>query len=244
MARDAASLGDDSSSSGFSSDEDMADVGLKRDGFLLHGHPLRVERSKPPPTSASTPSKPSGGEGFWKPDPLTLYIGDLNREGSKDQVTEEQLQVALQQSMQAAGELVVVTRVSILKDRHGKRKNYGLVEVAESSQATFCLANVAALQSKLGDQVTMKPSRFSISHILEQQEKQKQKQRQSSSKVGSQPHAKPSTRLALPSTGSTTSLMPRALRRKLAAQDNTAKNVSAAVTPKSNEDFRKMLFNK
>ncbi|ETI35021.1 hypothetical protein L914_17870 [Phytophthora nicotianae] len=226
------------------SDDAGVEEGLKRDGFLLHGHPLRVERSKPPPTSASTPSKPSGGEGFWKPDPLTLYIGDLNREGSKDQVTEEQLQVALQQSMQAAGELVVVTRVSILKDRHGKRKNYGLVEVAESSQATFCLANVAALQSKLGDQVTMKPSRFSISHILEQQEKQKQKQRQSSSKVGSQPHAKPSTRLALPSTGSTTSLMPRALRRKLAAQDNTAKNVSAAVTPKSNEDFRKMLFNK
>ncbi|KAG2782237.1 hypothetical protein PC129_g6656 [Phytophthora cactorum] len=234
------------------SDDTGVEAGIKRDGVLLHGHPLRVERSKPPPTSASTAAKPSTGEGFWKTDPLTLYVGDLNREGSKDQVTEEQLQVALQQSMQAAGELVVVTRVAILKDRHGKRKNYGLVEVAESSQAAFCLANAAALRAKLGDQVTMKPSRFSITHILEQQEKQhKQKQQRkagAASKEKNAPHARPSTRLALPSSGSTTSLMPRALRRKLAAQNNVPKtdlsSSTATVTPKSNEDFRKMLFNK
>ncbi|OWZ04447.1 hypothetical protein PHMEG_00023650 [Phytophthora megakarya] len=156
-------------------DDAGVEAGLKRNGSLLDGHPLRVERSKPPPTSASTPANKSpGGESFWKTDPLTLYIGNQNREGSKEQVTEEQLQKTLQQAMQSAGELVVVTRVSILKDRHGKLKNYGLVEVAEPSQVTFCLDHVGALQEKLGEQVTMKPSRFSISHILDQQEKQQE----------------------------------------------------------------------
>ncbi|KAK1942703.1 Squamous cell carcinoma antigen recognized by T-cells 3 [Phytophthora citrophthora] len=229
-------------------DDAGVEAGLKKDGFLLHGHPLRVERSKPPPTSASTPS--AKAESFWKTDPLTLYVGDLNREGSKQQVTEEQLQVALQQSMQSAGELVVVNRVSILKDRHGKLKNYGLVEVAEPSQVAFCLANVTALQGQLGEQVTMKPSRFSITHILEQQEKQhKQKQQRKAgaapNKGTNAPHARPSTRLNLPSSGSATSLMPRALRRKLAAAPKTTEPSEAAikVTPKSNEDFRKMLFN-
>ncbi|KAH7487878.1 Squamous cell carcinoma antigen recognized by T-cells 3 [Phytophthora ramorum] len=246
-------------------DDAGVEAGLKRDGFLLHGHPLRVERSKPPPSSASTPAGKSaqGGEGFWKTDPLTLYVGALNREGSKEQVTEQQLQESLQQAMHSLGELVVVTRVSILKDRHGTLKNYGLVEVAEPSQAAFCLANVAALQSKLGEQVTTKPSRFSIAHILEQQEKQqKQKQQRKAgtfaptgrggagNKGGANaPHARPSTRLALPSSGSATSLMPRALRRKLAAQDSATKAktdsaTATTVTPKSNEDFRKMLFNK
>ncbi|KAL3664270.1 hypothetical protein V7S43_010597 [Phytophthora oleae] len=229
-------------------DDAGVEAGLKKDGSLLHGHPLRVERSKPPPTSASTPS--AKAEGFWKTDPLTLYVGDLNREGSKQQVTEEQLQVALQQSMQSAGELVVVNRMSILKDRHGKLKNYGLVEVAEPSQVTFCLANVAALQQQLGEQVTMKPSRFSITHILEQQEKQhKQKQQRKSgaaaNKGANAPHARPSTRLNLPSSGSATSLMPRALRRKLATAATKVESSEAAgsVIPKSNEDFRKMLFN-
>lgn len=225
------------------SDDAGVETGLKRDGALLHGHPLRVERSKP---SVSTPVNTSR-EGFWKPDPLTLYIGNLNRDGSKDQISEEQLQVALQRAMQTAGQVVVVTRVSILKDRHGKRKNYGLVQVAESCQAAFCLANVIALEAELGDQVTMKPSRFSIAHILEQQDKQ-HKQKQQRKAGGDVPHVKPSTRLALPPTGSTTSLMPRALRRKLAAKDNATKTEPAAgtapVTPKSNEDFRKMLFNK
>lgn len=220
-------------------------AGLKKDGFLLHGHPLRVERSKPPPTSASTP--PTKAEGFWKTDPLTLYVGDLNREGSKQQVTEEQLQVALQQSMQSAGELVVVNRVSILKDRHGKLKNYGLVEVAEPSQVAFCLANVAVLQQQLGEQVTMKPSRFSITHILEQQHKQKQQRKSGPAvnKGANAPHARPSTRLNLPSSGPATSLMPRALRRKLATAPKKTERSEAAgtVTPKSNEDFRKMLFN-
>ncbi|KAG7385126.1 Squamous cell carcinoma antigen recognized by T-cells 3 [Phytophthora pseudosyringae] len=248
------------------SDDAGVEAGLKMDGVLLHGHPLRVERSKPPPTSASTAAgKSSGGESFWKTDPLTLYIGNLNRVGSKEQVTVEQLQASLQQAMQTAGELVVVNRVSILKDRHGKLKNYGLVEVAEPPQVAFCLANVAALQAKLGEQVTMKPSRFSIAHILEQQEKQQmQKQQRKSGAAGSAgrggaasksanaPHTRPSTRLALPSSGSAISLMPRALRRKLAAQNNAPKTEPAEAaastanvpTPKSNEDFRKMLFNK
>ncbi|GMF10412.1 unnamed protein product [Phytophthora lilii] len=249
-------------------DEVGVEAGLKRDGFLLHGHPLHVERSKPPPASASTPANQPAKQGFWKTDPVTLYVGDLNREGIKEQVTEEQLQTSLQQAMQAAGKLVVVNRVSILKNRHGKLKNYGLVEVAEPSQTEFCLSNAAALQVKLGDQVTMKPSRFSITHILEQQEKQqKQKQQRKSgastsdnrgaaaNKGANAPHTRPSTRLALPTTRSATSLMPRALRRKLAAQANTASKESneasgaesssaATVTPKSNEDFRKMLFNK
>ncbi|GMF28695.1 unnamed protein product [Phytophthora fragariaefolia] len=245
-------------------DEEGVVAGLKRDGALLHGHPLRVERSKPPPTSASTPAaKPASSQGFWKTDPVTLYVGDLNREGSKDQLTEEQLQAALQLAMQSAGQLVVVKRVSILKDRHGKLKNYGLVEVAEPSQAEFCLANVYSLQEKLGEQVTIKPSRFSITHILEQQEKQqKQKQQRKpsatsrgagASQGANAPHARPSTRLALPLSGSATSLMPRALRRKLAAQSSATKTEptdaesttsATTVTPKSNEDFRKMLFNK
>ncbi|KAE8898681.1 hypothetical protein PF005_g3209 [Phytophthora fragariae] len=251
------------------SNEAGVEEGLKQDGCLLHGHPLRVERSKPPPTSASTPGgKPAASQGFWKTDPVTLYVGYLNRDDSKDLVTEEQLHASLQQAMQSAGQLVVVTRVSILKDRYGKLKNYGLVEVAEPSQVEFCLANAPALQAKLGEQVTMKPSRFSIAHILEQQEKQqKQKQQRKSSvsasagrdggvpvgKGANAPHARPSTRLNLPSSGSATSLMPRALRRKLVAQSNATKTESlgaeasataATVTPKSNEDFRKMLFNK
>ncbi|KAG6623104.1 squamous cell carcinoma antigen recognized by t-cells 3-like [Phytophthora cinnamomi] len=231
-------------------DEAGVEEGLKQNGSLLHGHPLRVERSKPPSTSASTPSgKPAEKQGFWKTDPVTLYVGDLNGLGSKEQVTEEQLQTSLQQAMQSAGQLVVVRRVSILKDRHGKLKNYGLVEVSEPSQVEFCLANAPALQDKLGEQVTMKPSRFSITHILEQQEKQQKQKQQRSTGIMNAPHARPSTRLNLPST----SLMPRALRRKLAAQDNTTKTESSGVDantavetvkPKSNEDFRKMLFNK
>jgi RNA recognition motif-containing protein len=235
-------------------DEAGVEAGLKKDGVLLDGHPLRVERSKPPATSASTPAAgKQGREGFWKTDPVTLFVGALNREGSKDQVTEEQLQVALQQAMQESGGLVGVARVAILKDRHGKLKNYGLVEVAEPAQVAFCLANMPALQGKLGKQVTVKPSRFSIAHILEQQEKQhKQKQpRKAGDEAGkgaNAPHARPSTRLAV---GSATSLMPRALRRKLAAQRTASKMESseagadaATVAPKSNEDFRKMLFNK
>ncbi|KAG7382953.1 Squamous cell carcinoma antigen recognized by T-cells 3 [Phytophthora boehmeriae] len=237
-------------------DEAGVEEGLKLNGSLLDGHPLRVERSKPPSTSASTPgAKPSTCT--QKNDPVTLFVGDLNVERSKQQVTEEQLQVALQQAMQSAGELVVVTRVSILKDRYGKLKNYGLVELAEPSQVAFCLSNAAALQAKLSEQVTVKPSRFSIAHILEQQEKQQKQTQQrkagAAAKAGAVskggangPHARPSTRLNIP----TTSLMPRALRRKLAAQDTAAKTTTSeptnatTVTPKSNEDFRKMLFKK
>uniref|UniRef100_M4BG92 RRM domain-containing protein n=1 Tax=Hyaloperonospora arabidopsidis (strain Emoy2) TaxID=559515 RepID=M4BG92_HYAAE len=223
-----------------------AEAGLKMNGWLLHQQPLRVERSKPPASASSNGGslKPGGSEGFWKTDPLTLYVGNLNREGSKEQVTEEQLQASLQQAMQSV-------------DRHGKLKNYGLVEVAEPSHVAICLGNVAALQEKLGDQVTLKPSRFSISHILEQQQKQqKQKQQRRMSGTSSETHggaasrsekvlhSRPSTRLVLPSA---TSLMPRALRRKLAAQQKEASKTEAgfsyeSVTPKSNEDFRKMLF--
>ncbi|RLN84288.1 hypothetical protein BBJ28_00007256 [Nothophytophthora sp. Chile5] len=236
------------------SDEAGVEEGLQLNGCLLHGHPLRVERSKPPVSSASaaTSSKPSassGRDGSWKTNPVTLYVGGLNREKAKQQITEQQLQEALQQAVQAAGEFVVVTRASILKDRHGKLKNYGLVEVSESEQIAKCLANMAGLQGILGEQVTLKPSRFSITEILEQQEKQ-QKQKQGAATSGrggagkeaggNAPHSKPSTRLAL--SGSATSLMPRALRRKLAAQSNEAK--AAHVTPKTNEDFRKLLFKK
>uniref|UniRef100_A0AAV1VJQ2 RRM domain-containing protein n=1 Tax=Peronospora matthiolae TaxID=2874970 RepID=A0AAV1VJQ2_9STRA len=240
-------------------DDAGAEAGLKKNGCLLHQQPLRVERSKPPASASSNGGglKPSGSEGFWKTDPLTFYVGNLNREGSKEQVTEEHLQTLLQQAMHSAGELVVVNRVCILKDRHGKLKNYGLVEVAEPSHVAICLGNVAALQEKLGDQVTLKPSRFSIAHILEQQQKQ-QKQREqrimsgasfetrggAASRSENVLHSRPSTRLVLPSA---TSLMPRALRRKLAAQQKEASETEAgssyeSVTPKSNEDFRKMLF--
>ncbi|CAI5713932.1 unnamed protein product [Hyaloperonospora brassicae] len=246
----------------FTDDAGM-EAGLERNGFLLHEQPLRVERSKPPAGTSSGGdgnTKPGGNEGFWKTDPLTFYAGNLNREGSKDQVTEEQLQVTVQQAMQAVGELVGVSRVSILKDRHGKLKNYGLVEMAEPLHVAVCLGNVAALQEKLGDQVTLKPSRFSISHILEQQQKQhmqKQQRKMGASSVENRGGAaskgakalrsRPSTRLAVSSSASTTSLMPRALRRKLAVQQNEASKTEAdvshgSVTPKSNEDFRKMLF--
>ncbi|RLN72628.1 hypothetical protein BBJ28_00014436 [Nothophytophthora sp. Chile5] len=235
------------------SDEAGVEEGLKLNGCLLHGHPLRVERSKPPVSaSAATSSKPSassGRDGSWKTNPVTLYVGGLNRVKAKQQITEQQLQEALQHAVQAAGEFVVVTRVSILKDRHGKLKNYGLVEVSEAEQIAKCLVNVTGLQGILGEQVTLKPSRFSIAEILEQQEKQ-QKQKQGTATSGrggagkeaggNAPHSKPSTRLAL--SGSATSLMPRALRRKLAAQSNEAK--AAHVTPKTNEDFRKLLFKK
>ncbi|KAG2510676.1 hypothetical protein BBO99_00008669 [Phytophthora kernoviae] len=117
--------------------------GLKLNGSLLDGHPLRVERSRPPSTSASTPGGKSsaGRESTQKNDPVTIFVGNLNREKSKEQVTEEQLQVVLQQAMQSAGELVVVTRVSILKDRYGKLKNYGLIELAKPSHVAFCLNN-------------------------------------------------------------------------------------------------------
>ncbi|CAH0478217.1 unnamed protein product [Peronospora belbahrii] len=246
-------------------DDNGVETGLKKDGCLLHGIPLRVERSKPPVTSTSTGAVQSSLQeagGFWKTDPLTLYVGDLNREGSKEQVTEEHLQTLLQQAMHSAGELVVVNRVCILKDRHGKLKNYGLVEVAKPSQVAFCLRNVAALKAKLGDQVTLKPSRFSIAHVLEQQKKQQKQKPQrktnttsfsnqdgAATKEGANAaHARPSTRLALSSSGSITSLMPRALRRKLAtnvakASKTEVRADDAPVIPKSNEDFRKMLFN-
>ncbi|CAI5705129.1 unnamed protein product [Peronospora effusa] len=247
-------------------DDTGVEIGLKKDGCLLHGHPLRVERSKPPAISASTGAGKSGqgGDGFWKTDPLTIYAGDLNRKGSKEQVSEEQLQASLQQVMQSAGKLVVVNRVCILKDRHGKLKNYGLVEVAEPSQVAFCLDNVAALKAKLGDQVTLKASRFSIAHVLEQQKKQQQqkqkpqrnsspiflrKQSGATSKGVHEAHGRPSTRLALVSRGSVTSLMPRALRRKVAAQEKKISRIetkadAGTVIPKSNEDFRKMLLDK
>lgn len=221
-------------------DDEGVQAGLRRNGFLLHGHPLRIERSKPPMVSASTAIN-SKGPSFWKSDPLTLYVGYLNREGSKKQVTEEELQMALQQSMQTAGGLVVVTRVSILKDRHGKWKNYGLVEVAKASQVAFCLANVAALQATLGDQVTMTPSRFSIAHILEQQEKQ-HKQKVERSKITQGPQARPTTRLAV---ASTTSLMPRALRRKPKVSTKASEtSATAVIAPKTNADFRRLLFDK
>ncbi|CAI5732073.1 unnamed protein product [Peronospora destructor] len=168
--------------------------------------------------------------------------------GSKEQVTEEQLQTSLQQVMQSAGKLVVVNRVCILKDRHGKLKNYGLVEVAEPSQVAFCLDNVAVLKAKLGDQVTLKVSRFSIAHVLEQQ-----KQQQSKSSNGNQTpllYTSKVEQLGKEPTERMHNRLRALLSYQFAAQQNKkAPRMeedagSATVTPKSNEDFRKMLFDK
>ncbi|TDH67286.1 hypothetical protein CCR75_008626 [Bremia lactucae] len=223
--------------------EEGVEAGLRRDGFLLHGHALRVKRSQPPVASASKAGKTSNGEGFcWNYDPLTLYIGNLNQEQSTRQVSEQELQEALQQSMQQVGELVVVTRVSILRDRHGKWKNYGLVQVAEASQVAVCLANVAALQGMLGNQVTMKASRFSIAHMLEQQAKQhsQKRARQAECHSTNVPHMQRHKVI-----GSATSLMPRVLRRKAAVSIDASKasKVAKSGALKTNEDFRKMIRN-
>lgn len=223
-------------------DEHGVEAGLAKNGLELKGKAMSVERSKPPSQAASGNSSSGAGDsstsvdlsrdGTWKTDPVTVYVGGLVRE-SGEHVSEDGLQHGIESALRADGsgggeDLVVVKRVSILKDRRGKLKDYGLVELASEQLTAACVAHLADIQKVLGDQITLKPSRFSIDQILLQQQKQMMTKKQqdgaskskSKSKTPSAPRPAPTgaraggnaasaPRQRIPSLG----LMPRALRR-------------------------------
>lgn len=209
------------------SDEHGVNAGLAKHGLELKGKAISVERSKPPPQATkhdeSNSSAPAdlSRDGTWKTDPVTIYVGGLVTNGG-DHIGEERLQLGIQQALQAVGELVIVKRVSILKDRRRKPKDYGLVEVASAQQTAACVENATEIQKVLGEQITLKPSRFSIDQILRQQQNQQKSKKQQQQQQGGAgagagtggslaPSAASSTpKQRMPSLG----LMPRALRRK------------------------------
>jgi hypothetical protein len=262
------------------------DQGLTRDGQVVQGQPISVKRSEPPSASSSaakllpTAAKANASgakakskaerDGTWKTDPCTVYVGGLNGDKSEDGASvdvadDDALVAAIKRAMDEAGEAsVVVTRACILKDKRGRPKNYGLVEVGSSDQVSVCLSLAAEVQSVLGPKVTMKPSRFSITEILEQQQQQQKATkgppanataRKPKDKKARLPdgvaHDRPSQRLALPSKAVTTSatsmsLMPRALRRKkeAAAATPASSEAGEAKKPMTNDDFRQLMMNK
>lgn len=273
-------------------DASGVDQGLSRDGQVVHGQPISVKRSEPPSTSSSSgdqqsvaaksktshAAKADQRDGTWKTDPRTIYVGGLNGDKSEggrsvDVTDDEALAAAMTRAMEEAGESssAVISRVCILKDKHGRPKNYGLVELGDADQVAKCLALIAHVQAVLGSNVTMKPSRFSIGEILEQQQQQKASKGppKSADTRMAKPkgkktrlpdavaHERPSQRLALPAKAVTTSatsmsLMPRALRRK---KEPAASSTAAATTPASgvtgeakkpmtNDDFRQLLMKK
>lgn len=259
--------------------------GLTRDGQVVQGQPISVKRSEPPSASSSA-TKPlpaaakastSGAkakakaerDGTWKTDPCTVYVGGLNGDKSEDGASvdvadDDALAAAIKRAMDEAGETsVVVTRACVLKDKRGRPKNYGLVEVGSSDQVSVCLSLAAKVQGVLGPKVTMKPSRFSIAEILEQQQQQKAAKGPPANAAARTPkdkkarlpdaaaHNRPSQRLALPSKAVTTSatsmsLMPRALRRKKEAAASTPASSEAGEPkkPMTNDDFRQLMMNK
>lgn len=265
------------------SGEDGVAAGLSRDGQIVHGQTISVKLSEPPVSvPAAVPKQPSAkaskaqepastesGNGLWKMDPRTIYVGGLNsgNPDNGDQVAEvaddDELLRAIQRALSSAGESIVITRTSILKDKRGRPKNYGLVELADAEQATACLSRLADVQGVLGSQVSMKPSRFSIAQILEQQHQQQQQQQQVKRERGKQsgnkpkpkpkprvpdaaPHERPSRRLALGTTTTSTtsaSLLPRALRSKKKA-DDAATTSAEPGKPMTNDDFRQLLLKK
>ncbi|TYZ61899.1 hypothetical protein PybrP1_006475 [[Pythium] brassicae (nom. inval.)] len=224
-------------------------AGLEKNGLELKGKMLSVERSKPPTATAAGNAAGAHAapdlsrDGSWKTDPVTIYVGGLVRKDGEP-IGEDALQLGLQQALQAAGELVVVQRVSILKDRRGKPKDYGLVEVASAAQTAACVAHVADVQQVLGEQVSLKPSRFSIDQILRQQQNQQHQKAKHPQPAATGESSKPpgvassrgphSAASTAPTTQRkpTLGLMPRALRRKpaLSAAGVVAPRASALGT--------------
>ncbi|KAF1336824.1 Squamous cell carcinoma antigen recognized by t-cells 3-like, partial [Globisporangium splendens] len=251
-------------------------AGLQKDGHEMKGQAMHVERSKPP-VAASTDAVAKGKgsdslarDGSWKTNPVTLYVGGLykNQDSKSDHIDEAALQTGIQQALQAAGELVVVTRVSILKDKRGKPKDYGLVELGAHDQVAKCVAHVQEIQKVLGDQITLKPSRFSIDQILLQQQNQIHKKKDSNvsssgTKRGEKGSSSGAPPQAKPKTTSTLGLMPRTLRKKHLAVSEAATTAPVATksaasssvagdgqqqkasdnnAPKTNDDFRRLLL--
>lgn len=254
------------------SDENGVIEGLTRNGSELHGQAMKVDRSTPPPAGAAgvakgpTSSKQASNsdrrDGTWKTNPTTIYVGGLNGDRSTEAtVTSDDL---LAEAIgRALGEPGIVVRACILKDKRGKPKNYGLVELAEANQVAKCLSSTVAVQSVLGADVSMKPSRFSIDEILEQQQQQKaskgsplagkeraggKKGRANNSGLrlpAAAVHERPTKRLAISTTSM--SLMPRALRKKQEAGDHSSDGTtsgSADAKPMTNNDFRQFLTKK
>uniref|UniRef100_K3X9A2 RRM domain-containing protein n=1 Tax=Globisporangium ultimum (strain ATCC 200006 / CBS 805.95 / DAOM BR144) TaxID=431595 RepID=K3X9A2_GLOUD len=219
-------------------------AGLEKDGHEMKGQSMHVERSKPPvavSTDAAAKGKANDSlarDGSWKANPVTLYVGGLykNQESKSEHIDEAALQTGIQQALQAAGELVVVTRVNILKDKRGKPKDYGLVELGAHDQVAKCVAHVQEIQKVLGDQITLKPSRFSIDQILLQQQNQVYKKKDSSvpssgTKRGEKGSSSGAPPQAKPKMTSTLGLMPRTLRKKHLAVSEAA--TTAPVATKS-----------
>ncbi|KAI9920415.1 hypothetical protein PsorP6_015394 [Peronosclerospora sorghi] len=218
-------------------DEAGVTAGLAKRGVLLHGLPVPIERSKPPATSAlnALPSDQQAGPGAA----TTLYVGNLNRPESTAQVTEAQLEASLHDAMASVRANVSVQRVLIVRDRQHKLKNHALVQVADPSHVQLCIKHAAAVQAKVGPQVTLRPARASIAHVLAQEQKQRKTRSQ---RV---PPTRPTTRLALASTATTTSFVPRALCRKAQGKETTSNMpVDGIMTPKSNDEFREMISRK
>lgn len=241
-------------------DEQGVEAALTRNGQQFQSQNLSVELSKPKADSAAPAAPSEKRDGSWKTNPFTVYVGGLHAKGA-EVTTEDRLKQVMDQVLATDNASASkVQKVSILIGKHGKPKDYGLVEFTEAETTTKCFTLLEELKKLLGDQVTLKPSRFSIDEILTQQ------QRQSSQKEPKQPvaakpkgkkvprdgpdtapHAKPSSRLAIGSMSSSKMLMPRALRKKPAAAAATASdapNDAPAVEskPKTNDDFRKLLL--
>lgn len=229
------------------SDEQGVEAGLLKNGLELKGQAMSIEKSKPPQaTSGDDANKGKNGDlsrdGTWKTDPVTIYVGGLVQKATGEHIGEAKLQEGIQQALQSVGELVVVKRVSILKDKRGKLKDYGLVEVAAPEQVGKCVEHLKEIQSILDDQITLKPSRFSIDQILLQQQNQmKKKETTGPSKASDEKKHKPKGNAGAGGAGAphasaqaaskprmnTMSLMPRALRRKQLAVSADATSVSA-----------------
>lgn len=220
------------------SDEQGVAAGLLKNGLELKSQAMSIVQSKPPQASATTgdSGKDKNGDlsrdGTWKTDPVTIYVGGLVQKGENggEHIGEAKLQEGIQQALQSAGELVVVKRVSILKDKRGKLKEYGLVEVAAPEQTAKCVEHLQEVQKILGDQITLKPSRFSIDQILLQQQNQMKKKETTDPSKTSGVSAGNAGGAVAPRAAArmnTMSLMPRALRRKQLAVSADASSVSA-----------------
>lgn len=243
-------------------DEPGVEAALAHNKQHFQGLCLSVERSKPPTAKAESAAPSSQNEkrdGSWKTNPFTVYVGGLHAKGA-DTTTEDRLKQTMEQvlSEQANDDSSPskVKKVSILIGKHGKPKDYGLVEFTEAEATTKCFTLLDELKKLLGDQVTLKPSRFSIDEILAQQQRQssfKGPKQSAAAKSTSKktprdgpdttPHAKPSNRLAIGSMSSSKMLMPRALRKKPTSSSSTTETPTDADSkPKTNDDFRKLLL--
>jgi RNA recognition motif-containing protein len=247
------------------------DAALPLNGTIVHGQPIKVEKSTPPPSGKTKSSgDPKGAKGAKQAKATTtLYVGGL-LPPDREPITEEQVQHALTEVLGEGS----VKQVLILTDRRGRPKEYGLVEVTDPKLVEVAVQKQHDVKAKLGDQVTVQTSRMTIDSVVRHRDEQKQatqlakEARQSTTKTdrpvkkagtsGSSfqtktaPHAKPHPRL-VPPVASAASLMPRALRKKIAVAAE-AKPESEATTatetttstgdqlPKTNADFRKLFL--